>query len=271
MDRDKLQRKSFLQKIPFMSLLLLCTTLIGSLPAFQLNSSTAHAASLSNDPLVTVSIDKTQGSSCIEIFQANIGTPQAATKQISCAPGTIMADVTMLRSQAIAQHEAYVVLPSPQDLATIHQQYTKQIQVLHASKQATLQSQMSTYALPATSCGQTGSASLTWNLNGGYIGGGTLNASISFYKSSDCTTAFFQDSQINTTAALYESAIWPTDMYAGNSYGLRDCPDVEWTGHYFHLVSQSAPTGYYYENYLYVGSPCNSTLGPEWDNIGPIN
>jgi hypothetical protein len=83
MDREKLQRKIFPSELLFMSLLLLCATLIGSLLAFQLNSSTVHAASLSNDPLVTVSVDKTQGSSCTEIFQANIGTPQAATKWLT--------------------------------------------------------------------------------------------------------------------------------------------------------------------------------------------
>jgi hypothetical protein len=224
----------------------------------------AHAAQVSSNPLVLVAVDKTQSSSCTEIFQANIGTPQAATKQISCAPGTIMADVTMLRSQAIAQHEAYVVIPSPQDSAAIHQQYTKQIQALHASKQATLQSQMSTYAPLVTRCGQTGSISLTWDLFEG-----TLNASISFYKSTDCTTVFFQDSQLNTTVATYYALIWSMDIYAGNSYSVPSSPNVQSIGHRFHLVGSSAPTGYYYENYLY---PYPSNLyGPEWDNIGPIN
>jgi hypothetical protein len=267
MSRVKLKEKSFLQKYHLLSMLVLCITLTCSLVVFQPLFSTAHALSISSDPLVLVSVDRTQGSSCTETFQANVGTPQQVTKRISCASGTIMSDVTVHRSQAIAQHEVYVVLPSAQASPAVWQQALKQIQVLQQSRQALLQSQMSKYSLPATACGKNGSASLTWHLDGG-----VLNASISFFKSSSCRLAYFNDSQINNTQRMYDDGVWTTDLYAGHGYGVPSCPDVKPVGHYFHLVSQTAPVGYYYENVIYADSSCNITdYNYVWDNIGPIN
>jgi len=255
--------------IRFAILSVLVTTFVAGIGG---DLSSAHASSVSDDPLVIVSLDKTQSSSCTEIFQANIGTAQASTKRISCPPGTIMVDAKEHRSQAIAQHEAYVIIPSAQASSVVYQQYLKQIKIIHASKQAHLRSLSLTsqYAHPATRCGKNGGASLTWNTDGG-----SLNASIGFTKSTDCSTAYFGDSQLNTTAALQYGRAWGQDAYASNQWGVPNCPSVVTVGHRFHLVSQSGPIGYYYENDLYgsLGGPitCKTDFGPYYDNIGPIN
>lgn len=250
--------------------LLLC--IIACLTVFGIRgtvSSTpkAYAAQVSTDPLVIISVDRTQKSSCTETFQANIGTPLQVTKHIPCVPGTIMSDITVRRSQAIAQHEAYVLLPSASASPAVRQQTLQQIQRLHQSKQTLLQSRMSHYSLPTTACGGDGTASLTWNLDGG-----TFFASISFYRSTDCTTAYFNSSQLNTNVALFDDAYWSYDLYAGYGYGVPGCPDVKAVGHRFHLVSQAAPIhNYYYENWLYPDAACQQNYDYTWDNIGPIN
>lgn len=179
-----------------------------------------------------------------------------------------MSDITIRRSQAISQHEAYVVLPSAHASSAVLQQVLQQIQMLHESERASLQSQLSKYTHPATACGSDGSASIS----GFKVDGGDFNASITFYKSSDCTTAFFNNSQLNNTSQMYDDAIWPRDQYAGYYYNVPGCPDVKPVGHYSHLVSQSAHVGYYYENVLYPDATCQGGNNDDiWDNIGPIN
>ena len=247
---------------------LLFVTIAGFLLVFQFSSSLAYASPSSSDPLVIILADKTPGSSCTETFQANIGTSQASVTQIPCPFETFMSDVFVHRSQAIVQHKAYIMLPSLQQSSlAVRQQVLKQLQTFNNSGQAEFWPQMSRHAQhPSTACGNSGSASLRWNYSGG-----VFNASISFTKSSDCSSAFFGDSQLNTaTSPPFNNPLWEYDLYAGNQYNVPGCPAVGPVGHHFHLVSQSAPTGYYYENYLNFDSPC---LGENlsWDNIGPIN
>ena len=262
MSREQLCRKTVSHNPLLVGMLVLCLTAIVWI--VQPNS-TVHAQSVVADPLVLVSVDKTPGSACTETFKANIGTPQQIMKRIPCAAWTLVSDVTMHRSQAIAQHAAYIVLPSTQN-GRDRQLVLKQIQALHSSKQALLHAQLKHYALPNTACGSPGGAALTW-----YVDNGTLNASISFYKSSDCTQAYFGNSQLNTPRQIGEYFIWDHDQYAGNSYDVPGCPEVRYVGHYFHMVSQQAPVGYYYEDVLYPSETCGDNAGEFWDNLGPIN
>lgn len=227
----------------------------------------AFASGVPGDPLVAVVVDKTQESSCTETFQTNIGTPQASVTHIPCPAGTIMAEVTVHRSQALAQHEGYVVLPSAQASFSVRQQTLKQIQQLQDPQQTTLRSQIRKYAIPATGCGDSSSISATWNVPGNL---GTLYANIAFYKSSDCSSAYFTDSQLNSPG-LYAWTWWPFDMYAGYQYNVPGCVEVDQPGHYFHLVDQSAPVGYYYENWINDEYECGGAEGAVWDNLGPIN
>ena len=236
----------------------ICNAVISPMPNID-------AAQASNNPLVLVAIDKTQSSSCTETFKANIGTPQFSTQHISCPLGTIMSNITIRRSEAVAQNEPYVVLPlhsSP----ILWQQTQRQIQILDKSREAILQAKGNKYMHPATGCGQSGSASTRWNLDGG-----VLNAIISFYKSTDCTTAYFDDSQLNTTVSMNDDSFWSRDYYAGYEYDVPSCPNIKTIGHRFHIVSTSAPVGYYYENDVWSGYPFCAAWTYSLDNIGPIN
>ena len=263
MSGEQLCRKTVSHNPLLVGMLVLCLTAIVWI--VQPSFSTVHAQSVVADPLVLVSVDKTPGSACTETFKANIGTPQQIMKRIPCAAWTLVSDVTMHRSQAIAQHAAYIVLPSTQN-GRDRQLVLKQIQALHSSKQALLHAQLKHYALPNTACGSPGGAVLTW-----YEDGGTLNASIGFYKSSDCKQAYFTDSQLNTSRQVNDDFVWSYDQYAGNSYTVPGCPDVKSVGHHFHTVSQQAPVGYYYENEIYPGYACGQSPYNFWDNLGPIN
>ncbi len=260
MSKRELQGQLFHRQLRLLSICLLGTILASFLLIFHLNSSTVYAATLANDPLVTVIVDNTRDSSCIETFKANIGTQRASTTQVACPTGTILATAAILRSQATTQHEAFVLL-SLQQTAPI--QYSAQLRDLRTAKQAELRSQTSAFVHPNTGCGGTGSASLQWNLEGAI-----LNANISFYKSIDCSSAYFEDSQINTGSQcpISDDLEWFHDDYAGHEYAVNSAPYLCPAGHYFHLVSQSAPTGYYYENDVIDGQS-----SWHWDNIGPIN
>jgi hypothetical protein len=253
---------------PLMSIFMLCMALTGSL-IIPLYSPKAYAAPVKNDPLVTVVVDKTLDGSCTEIFRANIETHQSSVTQIPCPAGTIMSYSNIRQSQAIAQHKLYVVMPSSQASLTLRQQYATQIQKLREIEQALLQSQISTSIHPATACGGDGSASLYWYPNA--PASGELYSSISFYKSSDCSSAYFEDSVVNVVSILYYYANWVSDKYASNTWGVPGCPVLYDVGHHFHLISQSAPVKYYFENQIYTETnACNPTF-LVWDNIGPIN
>lgn len=128
---------------------------------------------------------------------------------------------------------------------------------------------------PTTACGHTGSVSANWYP---YSNGTHYYSTITFYKTSDCTTASFDRSTIQVInrgpSRNPPDGYWPQwtyDLYAGRSYGVPGCPALNQVATFWHGVGQAAPVGYGYEQW--VGSPdsCWFALPNFSSYLYPIN
>ncbi len=250
--------------VPCIALLSVLGTL---LPGILRANLQAHAATASVDPLVVIAVDATnQGGPCSETFIANLHTPHQSITHISCPAGTIIRSITIPRSQAEAQHEAYIVLPPPRASRVVWWQVYRQIQQLMEAKGHTLlQSLKQKSVHPLTACGSSGSASLYWNP----LGDTNYYSTEQFFKTSDCKHVDLEVASINVHLVYpYDYTSWVYDLYAGGKFGVPGCPTLA-GGTYSHSVDQLWPPGYYYENWVYEYS-CG--YGNSWyNNIGPIN
>jgi hypothetical protein len=217
-------------------------------------SRSAHAA-LEDSPVI-IAVDATnQQGPCTETFIANIHTPLQSITNIPCPAGTIITSAIVQRSQAIAQHTAYVVLPSKGASPVVWQQTYRQLQkLLQTSKKASVH--------PLTRCGNSGSASVNW-----YPFGIHYFSTEQFYKTSDCRYVNLELASIRSYSTQY-FLMWAYDLYAGGNFGVPGCPALVDLRTYSHGVDQLWAPGYYYENWLYR----SCVYGSSWyNNIGPIN
>lgn len=260
------------------------TVLLGLSISLLVSPGTAQAARLSGDPLVIIDADVTnQYGPCTEVFQANIGTKEETTTRISCPAGALLKAEIVHQSQAIAQHEPYVLAPAPNASAAEKQRIYRQFQQLDDANTRALQQSLSKTAIhPLVQCGQSGGFSMWWFTDDNT----ELLSKISYYKSTNCSTVAFDTSSIeylyggsNYPLEYYD---WEVDEYAGQTYPAiysHDCPaitdNLDTTVSYF--VGGSAAPGYYYENWISWdscgGSPWSLTGGfdEQHNNIGPIN
>lgn len=233
----------------------------------------AHAASSPADPLVIIDADITHLSGpCIETFQINIGTPSASLTRIPCPDGTIRASEIVRRSQALRQHEPYVLYPSPQASLAEKQQAWQQFQHLVSAEIASQQQKLIQARLhPLTSCGQNGFASRLW-----YVNGDSFYSTIGWYRSVDCRV-FELDTATNANAYHNPNKnidwYWPFDKYAGATYNVPGCPDITYYGGASHGIDQTIKPGYTYENWIGDWTACYWWLFPSYfhNDIGPIN
>jgi hypothetical protein len=194
----------------------------------------AHASSESANPLVVVANDVTnQTGYRFEVFNANIDTAFASTTQVRCPAGTLITTKILPLSQASTLHEPYVVLPSSQTTASVREKAVQEIQRLLQAKGDSLHSKNS-LDHPLTQCGHAGSASLYW----ADTPGDDFYSTITFYKSSDCTTVSFDTATIRTYTSIGRGDYWVEDLYGGQNYNVPDCPDID-SGTHSHGIGRN--------------------------------
>ncbi len=248
--------------VPCIALLSVLGTL---LPGILSLNTPVHAATSSVDPLVAIAVDATK-QGCVETFIANLHTPQQSITQIPCPDGTIIRSIRIPRSQAEAQHEAYIVLPSSQASQTVWRQVYQQIQQLMEAKgQTLLQSSKQKKGHPLTACGSSGSAGILWSP----WSNTTYYSTEQFFKTSDCKHVDLEVASIKVYPNPQEYLNWSYDLYAGGNFGVPGCPSLV-GGTYSHSVDQLWPPGYYYENWVFFET-CDPGGDAWYNNIGPIN
>ncbi len=104
---------------------------LGHLHAPAAHSAAAIASTDSSDPIVVVVVDATNlHGPCIQKQERYVGTPQYVVTTHPCQPWSIATRAYMPRSQALASHLQYVVLPGPNASSAERQQVEQQIDML---------------------------------------------------------------------------------------------------------------------------------------------
>lgn len=208
-------------------------------------TSTSYAASSPPDPLVAIVKDTTSSTHCSGRTTLNVGTPKQTAVHYACPSGSIIAVETVSLSQALAQHESYVVLPSQTSSPQTKEKAKLQIQQLEATvqKNSVLHS-VHASILPSIACGSTAIPSRDWN-----AGGESMHTYVEYYKSSDCSTIYITVSGVqNNSSNTY--IYWSHDQYASWSGYVNNCPYIPaYTNLTVNWNTTQAP-GYYYEHWL---------------------
>jgi hypothetical protein len=219
------------------------------------------AASIGIQPTVVIAKDFTRSGSCTLTLDMDISTSQHKAIRIFCPTGTIIGSARVSRSEAVAEHEAYVQLPSENAPLSVWQQTIQAIHQLMQSKAAMLRPASS--PLPLTACGSTNKFSANWSANGD-----NFYSSISFYKTANCQNVVLETAVVQgltSATAMY----WDHVQYASFNQGVG-CPYIG-TNTLSQTFSSTQPAGYYFEPWV-ANNQCNYLTDTEWyHDIGPIN
>lgn len=249
------------------SLLIICGALVTGLTP-------TLAAPRATDSLVVIAQDITSLAHCITGLSTTAGT--VISPASPCPAGTVISTKQVPLSQALAEHEAYVLLPSSKptsstEIAKISQQVDDMVsaKVRQIRQQAAATFSPQVNLTPAT-CGASGLfrwadwspdfdsnssfyVSITWNVNG--------NCTITWVTS-------YMD-LLSVGGPTY----WNDDQYAGSSAdygcaslnsGANSRSPISWG-----LLNQ-APAGYDYLQEVYNGSNCFPWDSSDHTVLGPI-
>jgi hypothetical protein len=250
---------------------LILLSILGSLLiGFSLEPKVTYAGSLSTNKLVLVPIDATR-KGCIQTFKANVNTTHPTIMHRSCPAGTVITTKLVSLTQAIKMHLPYVIPADSNASLSVKQDTQRKMQdMMQKEGQKLLASSTKGLYSPLTACGSNGEYGVNWSPEGDPA----YSSTVLFFKSTDCSTIYFQAARIFVNSLTYCEYYWVHDLYAGNYYSVPGEPVLYTRAHlYSHNVSQSAPKGYYYENWVAeLASAPNCINGYSYYiNIGPIN
>jgi len=251
-------------KIRLHFLFVLCLSLLAVFGSQLVGLSSAHAASVSSDPLVVVAVDVTAQTRCALTKTMNLGSPYEFTVHQPCAEGTIIMSQNMPLSQAVATHKRYIRLPSSQASPTTWEQTDQAIESLMRSEGASILKQLGKdNFLPQSPCG----TSTHWIVNW-YPDGDSITSGVQYYKYSSCTNIALDYSSVQGFTS-YHALWWDHDQYASGWWGTG-CPFVG-TNYHSHDINSNQPVGYYFEPWL-KDNACIWGEGTFWyTNIGPLD
>lgn len=251
--------------LAFVSILGLLST------AFFPEAGLAHASTFSNNTLVIIAIDATR-KGCTTTYRANINTSHPTVIRSSCPAGTVMTTELVPLTQATKMHVPYVLPANPNASYSIKSTTTQEVRnMMQKAGQKLLASSSKNMASPLTPCGGNGEWGVNWSPDG------TTNAyssTVMIYRSSDCSAIYFTQSRIIVNYHTYCDYQWINDAYAGNWYTPTGEPVLNTTGYlYSYNVNQSAPQGYYYENWVtsLASAPNCIAYYNYYVDIGPIS
>lgn len=255
--------------VPLLLLILGATFL-----SFSMAPQSVSAVAPPTHELVIIAVDATK-KGCTETFKANVNTAHPSIAHTLCPAGTSIATELVPLTQATQMQVPYVVPADAQASAEDKQAKEQEIHtMMQKAGKDLLSSSTKTMVLPFTACGNTGTYVVNWDPEGGVA----YTSVITFVREKDsattCNTAYFQTAQITVNSFTYCEYYWVNDLYAGNYYSVPGQPTLSTVGHsYSHGVHQSAPTGYYYENFVseLASAPgCNNGYS-YYINIGPLS
>lgn len=193
----------------------------------------------------------------------NIGKPQETRTVIPCPAGTFMAVLHVPESEAIAQHKAYVVMPSASASQGQLAQASKQIGTLIAKTNARLHPSPTGGVSPLSSC-----SLRSQSLYGSWVwGNDSWNSGVSWDTHSDCSI-YISNSYVSGTSSAF-AIYWGQDKYAGWSQG-RGCRYLG-TNYLSASPNTVQSPGYGYEQWLYNGSNCTIFDDARYTYLSPLN
>lgn len=172
---------------------------------------------------------------------------------IHCPAGTLLTVLHVAQSQAIARHEAYVVLPSASSSQAQQAQAGKQVDALVAATIARLQpSAASKPTSPLASCAQrqqTAGGNWNWSESGKT---NKYYSTVSWDTNTDCGI-YVYNSHLQGNASPFAS-YWGSDKYNGWE-GQRGCIYVG-TNSYSWNPQHNGSAGHSYQQVVWDGSHC---------------
>jgi hypothetical protein len=225
---------------------------------FSAGSVLAAPAASQTDPIVVVVRDITPSNCTLTLTSRNlVGQAHQTRTVIHCPAGTLLTVLHVPQSQAIARHEAHVVLPSASSSQAQQAQAGKQIDALVAATIARLQpSPASKPTSPLASCTlrqQTGGGGVNWTENGKT---NSYSSHVTWDTNGDCSITII-NSHLQGTQSQFAS-YWGSDKY--NQWeGQRGCIFVGTNNLSWDPGHRDSP-GFHYMQVLWDGSHCFSAF-----------
>lgn len=231
-----------MRKLIYTSFGLIVIFLSTFIPVSSSFAATAAVATTS-DHLVVVALDVTMESHCSASKILNVGTRKQFTVNYACPAGSITKTETVYLSQALAQHEPYVVLPSSTSSQKALKHFLAQVQQLEtAVREKAERDSHNSFQGPSIARGSSATPSVNWTANGD-----SVHTYVHYTKSSDCSTVFIQFSGVQGNTAP-NPLWWDHDQYASWPQGVG-CPFVG-TNNWSINWNITQPVNYTFEHWL---------------------
>lgn len=235
--------------------------------ALTLGFTPALAVSVSSDPIVIIAQDTTASSACM------MSVTTSTTKvSYPCPDGSVIGTAHVRLSQARAEQEAYVMLPSGPVSPTTKAQIMRQIYDLMVTKgQQSRQHSSTTTLSPFVAlsyCYGEYEFSNSWRPS--FDNNTVLYSWVVLETNGNCNSIEPIESHIQG-GILHSPTYWDHDQYAANSWDWG-CPQIttsdrteDPTPYYYQAA------GYYWQQYVSSGSWCTPFDNYSYINIGPLS
>ncbi len=210
---------------------------------------TQGSAATAGSQTVLIAVDATPQSTCEETLQINIGwrtTPPPGapplvptTLKIPCAAGTVMKTAAVALAQALAQHEAYVLMPANPKAPTAAERAA--IHALLDAKRHSVASGQSATIQPLTACGATSWGTLQWTADSqGFY------SRIHWYKYPNCTQVLLDYAELNVGSMFsFQQWYWDSDVYNNTMWSVGTIALQQYASyHYYPNRTDSANQWY---------------------------
>ena len=238
---QKKTQRFFLLREKGTLLALMCVLSFGFFQIISIPTASAHTVNTVSDPSVIIVVDDTANSGCTKRIEQGIGTAHKSVTTQVCTPGTVLDTRIVKKSIAIAQHDAYVLLPSKNASIATLKQTSVEMQKLRESKKALIQSDM---MRPSCTTG------LDHLIATGYPGGSNgirVTMDITYYN--NCSGIFIDNVQERGVNVPNDSYYANQDFYSNDWFGwwsVSGCPQVN-NAYWITLnINKSEPYGLYY-------------------------
>lgn len=254
---------------------ILCGFLVASLVILQGYALPVYASSTSSrDPKVLSVIDTTHAArhSCTLTSVTHTHAGLQSTNTIPCPDGSTWQAKVVHRSQALALHESYVILPDQATPGMITQL------AMQLENQQKARSRFQAFLPLSTGCDTTTTQYQTWSFDTDWQLV-NLTSRVQYYvlPSPNCDKVVFEAAGLHINSFTFtlpnsgaEGEDWQYDKYAGTVYNVPNSWHFDAAGqdHWHGINAATQPKGYTYETW--VGTTSCVDCEQNWNDI-PVN
>lgn len=237
----------------FRYILALSIGLLSVFGAMLLSATAVFASSATSDPVVVVAVGSVLPlSDCTDEVTYYAGTPHAITKIEACEMPAIQVRSEQVHlSQAVANHEAYVILPASNASQATLKKAEEQMYALMESTGSALRRTLGQYNIKPYNPCETGTHTTHWY--NWTPNGVSVVVTVVWNESYDCSTIFIDNvalQGLNAPNAMY----WGHTQYAGGWWD-EHCAYIG-TNTLHQYINSSQPANYTLEPWVSDGSNC---------------